>query len=159
MDAFYQSNETESVFPADEPEAPTVVRRATLEKSAKEKRKSASAEKSRKEAELEARYDVWNKGYVVIISLQLFPPYNNSVKTLQETYEHLKQQEYESSKPLARYADDADLTDHLKSQIHVDDPMAQYFLKKQSKKKKHKSKKGTQSVCILFHAASNALGA
>ncbi|VDP87081.1 unnamed protein product [Echinostoma caproni] len=106
--------------------APTVVRQraAPVKKSAEEEKKQL--EKVKKEAEIQARYDVWNRG----------------VKTLEETIQQLKQQEYESSKPLARYADDADLTEHLKTQIHADDPMAEYFVKKaQKKKKKHKKDK------------------
>lgn len=63
-----------------------------------------------------------------------------SIKTVEETIQQLKQQEYESSKPLARYADDADLTEHLKGQIHPDDPMAEYFAKKAEKDKKKKNK-------------------
>lgn len=59
---------------------------------------------------------------------------------MKETYEKLKQQEYESSKPLARYADDADLTEHLKSKIHADDPMAKYFAQKSERNKQKKIK-------------------
>ncbi|CAH8588441.1 unnamed protein product [Schistosoma mattheei] len=116
LDAFYKTD-------AD------MVRQATLLKD----KKSKQGDKSRKEAELEARYDVWNKG----------------IKTLEETYNKLKEQEYESSKPLARYASDKDLTEHLKSQIHSEDPMAQYFVRKSAKKKRqkkgHKKKKHKHS--------------
>ncbi|CAH8616906.1 unnamed protein product [Schistosoma margrebowiei] len=115
-------------FPSDPSSVetlPKVVRQATLLKD----KKSKQGDKSKKEAELEARYDVWNKG----------------IKTLEETYNKLKEQEYESSKPLARYASDKDLTEHLKSQIHSEDPMAQYFVRKSAKKKRqkksHKKKK------------------
>ncbi|CAH8292286.1 unnamed protein product [Schistosoma turkestanicum] len=128
LDAFYKTDPDSFEFPTDpsfvEP-LPTVVRQATLLKDKKLKQE----DKSKKEAELEARYDIWNKG----------------IKTLEETYNKLKEQEYESSKPLARYADDEDLTEHLKSQIHSEDPMAQYFIQKSSKqkhkKKSHKKKK------------------
>uniref|UniRef100_A0A094ZUT9 BUD13 homolog n=1 Tax=Schistosoma haematobium TaxID=6185 RepID=A0A094ZUT9_SCHHA len=132
LDAFYKTDADGFEFPSDpsfvEP-LPTVVRQATLLKD----KKSKQGDKSRKEAELEARYDVWNKG----------------IKTLEETYNKLKEQEYESSKPLARYASDKDLTEHLKSQIHSEDPMAQYFVRKSAKKKRqkksHKKKKHKHS--------------
>ncbi|CAH8591359.1 unnamed protein product [Heterobilharzia americana] len=121
LDAFYKSDPDSFEFPANHPSMveplPTVVRQTTLLKN----EKSKQADKSKKEAELEARYDVWNKG----------------IKTLEETYNKLKEQEYESSKPLARYADDKDLTEHLKSQIHTEDPMAH--------KKKHKSSAGSSA--------------
>ncbi|CAH8620059.1 unnamed protein product [Heterobilharzia americana] len=135
LDAFYKSDPDSFEFPANHPSMveplPTVVRQTTLLKN----EKSKQADKSKKEAELEARYDVWNKG----------------IKTLEETYNKLKEQEYESSKPLARYADDKDLTEHLKSQIHTEDPMAQYFAQKSLKKKKKKkdSKKSTRVQLVL----------
>ncbi|KAK4468650.1 hypothetical protein MN116_007552 [Schistosoma mekongi] len=132
LDAFYKADPDSFEFPTNPPlveTLPTVVRQATLLKD----KKSKQEDKSKKEAELEARYDVWNKG----------------IKTLEETYNKLKEQEYESSKPLARYADDKDLTEHLKSQIHSEDPMAQYFAQKSAKKKRkkkdHKKKKHKHS--------------
>nr|CAX69570.1 BUD13 homolog [Schistosoma japonicum] len=132
LDAFYKADPDGFEFPTNPSlveTLPTVVRQATLLKD----KKSKQEDKSKKEAELEARYDVWNRG----------------IKTLEETYNKLKEQEYESSKPLARYADDKDLTEHLKSQIHSEDPMAQYFAQKSAKKKRkkkdHKKKKHKHS--------------
>ncbi|CAH8865391.1 unnamed protein product [Trichobilharzia szidati] len=131
LDAFYKSDPDSFTFPnipdpdddngEHQQQPATIVRQTALLKNTKAPK---PLDKSKKEAELEARYDVWNKG----------------IKTLEETYNKLKEQEYESSKPLARYADDKDLTEHLKSQIHAEDPMAQYFAKKK-KKKKHGKKK------------------
>ncbi|CAL8069379.1 unnamed protein product [Calicophoron daubneyi] len=124
LDAFYKENAGDFDFPAAPQDAPTIVRKKVPTQTKEEELKDL--ERVKKEAEIQARYDVWNKG----------------IKTLEETIAKLKEQEYESSKPLARYADDADLTKHLKSQIHANDPMAQYFAKKAEKsKKKHKHKK------------------
>ncbi|CAH8581980.1 unnamed protein product [Dicrocoelium dendriticum] len=124
LDAFYNDQSEAFPFSADHEEAPTVVRKTTLSKAEKgDKSKELSDKK--KEAEIQARYDVWNRG----------------IKTLEETYAKLKEQQYESSKPLARYADDADLTEHLKSKLHADDPMAEYFAKKKKKHEKPKKKK------------------
>ncbi|KAG5448773.1 bud site selection protein [Clonorchis sinensis] len=129
LDAFYSEKADDLPFcSTTHEEAPTVVRKKAPQKTEAEKSKELATAK--KQAELEARYDVWNRG----------------IKTVQETYEKLKQQEYESSKPLARYADDEDLTKHLKSQIHAEDPMAQYFAKKEQKKKKKKKHKRSSSV-------------
>ncbi|GAA55681.1 pre-mRNA-splicing factor CWC26 [Clonorchis sinensis] len=126
LDAFYSEKADDLPFcSTTHEEAPTVVRKKAPQKTEAEKSKELATAK--KQAELEARYDVWNRG----------------IKTVQETYEKLKQQEYESSKPLARYADDEDLTKHLKSQIHAEDPMAQYFAKKEQKKKKKKHKRSS----------------
>ncbi|OON22322.1 hypothetical protein X801_01782, partial [Opisthorchis viverrini] len=129
LDAFYSETADDLPFSSTtHEEAPTVVRKKAPQKTEAEKSKELATAK--KQAELEARYDVWNRG----------------IKTVQETYEKLKQQEYESSKPLARYADDEDLTKHLKSQIHAEDPMAQYFAKKEQKKKKKKKHKRSSSA-------------
>lgn len=40
---------------------------------------------------------------------------------------------HEMTKPLARYEDDADLDERLKSIIHDDDPMSAYMKKKKQK--------------------------
>ncbi|KAF5397585.1 putative pre-mRNA-splicing factor CWC26 [Paragonimus heterotremus] len=120
LDAFYHDGATDVAFLADHEEAPTIVRKQVASKT--EAANTKKLDTMKKEAELQARYDVWNRG----------------IKTMEETYEKLRQQEHESSKPLARYADDAELTAHLKSQIHADDPMAQYFAKKEKKKHRHK---------------------
>lgn len=40
---------------------------------------------------------------------------------------------YEVSKPLARYTDDQDLDEQLKSIIRDDDPMSEYIKKKRKK--------------------------
>ncbi|TPP67432.1 putative pre-mRNA-splicing factor CWC26 [Fasciola gigantica] len=124
LDAFYATDGDGPIFPEDHEEAPTIVRQRTVPLKKNEEEEKNQLDRVKKEAEIQARYDVWNRG----------------IKTVEETIQQLKQQEYESSKPLARYADDADLTEHLKGQIHPDDPMAEYFAKKSEKNKKKKKK-------------------
>ncbi|XP_065172585.1 BUD13 homolog [Atheta coriaria] len=73
--------------------------------------KSAQKEKTN---ELQKKYDQWGKG------LKQTTDYNQK----------LEEAAYEMSKPLARYADDADLERHLKEQERAGDPMLDYIRKK-----------------------------
>ncbi|VDO06423.1 unnamed protein product [Rodentolepis nana] len=83
-------------------------------------------EKARRKAELEAKYQLWNRG----------------IDTIKEEEQKLQDAQYEASKPLARYADDQDLNSKLKDIIHADDPMSAYFAEKEKKKKEKEKKKG-----------------
>nr|CDS26604.1 BUD13 [Hymenolepis microstoma] len=82
-------------------------------------------EKARKKAELEAKYQLWNRG----------------IDTIREEEQKLQDAQYEASKPLARYADDQDLNSQLKNFIHAEDPMSAYFAEKAIKKRKKEEKK------------------
>ncbi|KAM3174656.1 hypothetical protein ACTXT7_010102 [Hymenolepis weldensis] len=82
-------------------------------------------EKARKKAELEAKYQLWNRG----------------IDTIKEEEQKLQDAQYEASKPLARYADDQDLNSELKSVIHAEDPMSAYFAEKKKKKREKEKKK------------------
>ncbi|VDK36315.1 unnamed protein product [Taenia asiatica] len=84
---------------------------------------SDQALKARKNAELEAKYALWNRG----------------VDSVKEREIALEEARYEASKPLARYADDADLNSQQKEVIHAEDPMGAYF-KEKRKRKKEKEK-------------------
>src|SRR4051812_8543985 len=55
--------------------------------------------------------------------------------------EEKKREEEEKFKPLARYADDADLNRMRKEQIHWDDPMARFMLEKREKEEHKREKK------------------
>ena len=82
--------------------------------------------KQEKLAKLEAVYSKWNKG----------------LKQGQDQSEKLVQDLYEMTKPMARFAADEDLDEHLRVQMHDGDPMAQYL----SKKKVQKSGKPARPV-------------
>ena len=83
-------------------------------------------EKQEKLAKLEAVDSKWNKG----------------LKQGQDQSEKLVQDLYEMTKPMARFAADEDLDEHLRVQMHDGDPMAQYL----SKKKVQKSGKPARPV-------------
>jgi pre-mRNA-splicing factor CWC26 len=73
-------------------------------------------EKKKMEAEEERKktYDKWGKG----------------LKQFEEIEKRRQEYAHEASKPLARFADDEDLKDHLRNQERIDDPMLQYMRKK-----------------------------
>lgn len=71
-------------------------------------------EKQKKEEERKEVYDKWGKG----------------LKQIDDYKERVATEAHEMSKPLARYADDADLDGHLRNQFHDGDPMADYFRRK-----------------------------
>lgn len=75
-------------------------------------------EKMRKADERKAVYDRWGKG----------------LKQIEEFKERVAEEMHEQSKPLARYANDADLDDYLKQQYRDGDPMADYFQSKSKEK-------------------------
>ncbi|CAD1479760.1 unnamed protein product, partial [Heterotrigona itama] len=88
-----------------------------LEAEAKEER-----EKQKRQAELDEKYAKWGKG----------------LKQVEDHEEKLKDDLYEMSKPLARYADDADLDKRLREQEREGDPMLEYIKQKQIKEGKRK---------------------
>lgn len=61
-----------------------------------------------------------------------------SLKQVQDREEKLKNDLYEMNKPLARYADDADLDKQLREQERQGDPMLEYIKQKQVKEGKRK---------------------
>ncbi|XP_076175835.1 uncharacterized protein LOC143151011 [Ptiloglossa arizonensis] len=92
-------------------------RKRNLEAEAAEER-----EKQKRQAELDEKYAKWGKG----------------LKQVEDREEKLKDDLYEMSKPLARYADDADLDRTLREQEREGDPMLEYIKQKQIKEGKRK---------------------
>ncbi|XP_015905984.2 BUD13 homolog [Parasteatoda tepidariorum] len=98
--------------------AGTVVRdKRTGQKRNLEDESKVDDEKKKELAEQQKKYDKWGKGLI------------QGESKNQKLAEDL----YETSKPLARYCDDEDLEEKLKSEIRDDDPMAQYMRKKKQK--------------------------
>lgn len=62
----------------------------------------------------------------------------SSLKQVEDHEEKLKSDLYEMNKPLARYADDADLDKQLREQEREGDPMLKYIKQKQIKEGKRK---------------------
>lgn len=87
-------------------------------------------EKMRKAEERKAVYDRWGKG----------------LKQIEDFQERVADEMHEQSKPLARYANDADLDDYLKQQYRAGDPMAEYF------QSKSKEKVGGLCKCTPVHS-------
>lgn len=58
------------------------------------------------------------------------------MKQVEDREEKLKNDLYEMNKPLARYADDADLDEELRKQEREGDPMLEYIKQKQIKEGK-----------------------
>ncbi|XP_017893565.1 BUD13 homolog isoform X2 [Ceratina calcarata] len=92
-------------------------RKRNLEAEAAEER-----EKQKRQEELDEKYAKWGKG----------------LKQVGDREEKLKDDLYEMSKPLARYADDADLDKRLREQDREGDPMLEYIKQKQIKEGKRK---------------------
>ncbi|XP_031847694.1 uncharacterized protein LOC116433597 isoform X2 [Nomia melanderi] len=97
-------------------------RKRNLEAEAAEER-----EKQKRQAELNEKYAKWGKG----------------LKQVEDREEKLKDDLYEMSKPLARYADDADLDKRLREQEREGDPMLEYIKQKQIKEGKRKPDRPT----------------
>jgi pre-mRNA-splicing factor CWC26 len=55
------------------------------------------------------------------------------LKQVEEQKENFQRALHEISKPLARYADDKDLDEHLRNQEHEGDPMLEYIRSKKAK--------------------------
>lgn len=95
-----------------------------LGRRAREARELDPEEQSRKEKHEKQKkelYDRWGKGLKQIEAHQ-----NKAVE-----------EQYESSKPLARYTNDEDLERHLREQEHADDPMLEYMRQKKKERQKH----------------------
>lgn len=60
------------------------------------------------------------------------------VKQTEDQQVRLQNDMYEMSKPLARYADDADLDSYLKDQDREGDPMLEYLQNKKKEQSKNK---------------------
>ncbi|XP_033334419.2 uncharacterized protein LOC117225190 isoform X2 [Megalopta genalis] len=97
-------------------------RKRNLEAEAAEER-----EKQKRQTELNEKYAKWGKG----------------LKQVEDREEKLKDDLYEMSKPLARYADDADLDKRLRDQEREGDPMLEYIKQKQIKEGKRKPDRPT----------------
>ncbi|XP_011875373.1 PREDICTED: BUD13 homolog isoform X2 [Vollenhovia emeryi] len=92
-------------------------RKRNLEAEAVEKR-----EQETKQREIDEKYAKWGKG----------------LKQVEDHEDKLKSDLYEMHKPLARYADDADLDKELREQEREGDPMLKYIKQKQIKEGKRK---------------------
>ncbi|CAL1688050.1 unnamed protein product [Lasius platythorax] len=92
-------------------------RKRNLEEEAEKNR-----EQQRKQQEMDEKYAKWGKG----------------LKQVEDREEKLKDDLYEINKPLARYADDADLDKQLREQDREGDPMLKYIKQKQIKEGKRK---------------------
>lgn len=92
-------------------------RKRNLEVEAVEKR-----EEEMKQREINEKYAKWGKG----------------LKQVEDHEERLKSDLHEMQKPLARYADDADLDKQLREQEREGDPMLKYIKQKQIKEGKRK---------------------
>ncbi|CAK9803820.1 BUD13 homolog [Anthophora quadrimaculata] len=92
-------------------------RKRNLEQEAAEDR-----EKQKRQAEIDEKYAKWGRG----------------LKQVEDHEERLRDDLYEMSKPLARYADDVDLDKRLREQEREGDPMLEYIKQKQIKEGKRK---------------------
>ncbi|KAL2722862.1 BUD13 isoform X1 [Vespula squamosa] len=92
-------------------------RRRNLEAEA-----AVELEKQKRQEELNKKYEKWGRG----------------LKQVEDKEEKLKNYLHEISKPLARYADDADLDKALREQEKEGDPMLEYIRKKKIKEGKMK---------------------
>ncbi|XP_069678591.1 BUD13 homolog [Periplaneta americana] len=94
-------------------------KRRNLEEEAKQKQ-----EEEEKMAEHREKYSRWGKG----------------LKQVEDQKENLQHALHEMSKPLARYADDEDLEQHLRNQEREGDPMLEYIRSKKTEEDTTKSK-------------------
>lgn len=84
-------------------------RRRNLYEDAEKEREKLKKEEQRKEV-----YSRWGAG----------------LKQIEAHKERVVNEAHEMNKPVARYANDEDLEDHLRNQTRDGDPMADYFRKK-----------------------------
>lgn len=90
-------------------------------------------EKDKVRRELEEKYEKWGKG----------------LKQAENQQEKLKRDLYEMSKPLARYADDADLDRELREQDREGDTLLEYVKQKQVKAGKRKPEHSSSSFVVI----------
>ncbi|KAG5330893.1 BUD13 protein, partial [Acromyrmex heyeri] len=100
----------------------TIVRDKTGRKRNLEAEAAEKQEQEMKQREIDEKYAKWGKG----------------LKQVEDREEKLKNDLYEMHKPLARYADDADLDKELREQDREGDPMLKYIKQKQIKEGKRK---------------------
>ncbi|XP_018046702.1 PREDICTED: BUD13 homolog [Atta colombica] len=100
----------------------TIVRDKTGRKRNLEAEAAEKQEQEMKQREINEKYAKWGKG----------------LKQVEDREEKLKNDLYEMHKPLARYADDADLDKELREQEREGDPMLKYIKQKQIKEGKRK---------------------
>lgn len=91
-------------------------------------------EKIKKDLERKAIYDRWGKG----------------VKQIEVAKERMEEEVYEQTKPLARYSDDKDLDDYLKTQNRDGDPMAEYMRKKAQENNTGPSEYYLYNIVVYF---------
>uniref|UniRef100_A0A182IJX0 BUD13 homolog n=1 Tax=Anopheles atroparvus TaxID=41427 RepID=A0A182IJX0_ANOAO len=103
--------------------AETVVRQKSGRRKDIEKELREEFEKRKQEEKKKEIYTRWGKG----------------VKQVEEYNARLQEAAHEMDKPLARYADDKDLDEHLKQQERVGDPMLEYL---RSKRKEENRRAG-----------------
>lgn len=82
-------------------------------------------EKLKKEEERKQVYDVWGRG----------------LKQIEEYKSRVATETHEMNKPVARYANDEDLDEYLRTQCRDGDPMAEHFRKKRNEAQSGPSKK------------------
>lgn len=102
----------------DQPDEMEAQVRKTGRRRNLEQNSEKEMEKMRRAEERKAIYDRWGKG----------------LKQIADSNERAADEKHEHSKPLARYANDADLDDYLKEQYREGDPMAEYFQNKSKEK-------------------------
>ncbi|KAF0305299.1 BUD13 [Amphibalanus amphitrite] len=95
--------------------ADTKIRGRKLQENKEKAAKKAEEEQKAKERK--KKYDAWSKG----------------LKQAENQRARLQDHLHEASKPLARYADDADLEAELRRRQRQDDPMAEYMQRKKAK--------------------------
>jgi len=74
-------------------------------------------EKEKRQEEIDEKYAKWGKG----------------LKQVEDREDKLERDLHEMGKPLARYADDADLDERRKMEMHAEDPMMEEIMEKQIK--------------------------
>ncbi|KAL7076005.1 hypothetical protein ACQ4LE_004263 [Meloidogyne hapla] len=92
-------------------------RRGRREEENVEEKKAREAREAAKQAEMEKKYSLWNKG----------------IAQIKEREEKLDEMEQILGEGFTRHADDEALNEHLKTQLHSEDPMAEYFRVKNHK--------------------------
>lgn len=98
--------------------AKTVVREKRRKREDVEEELRQEFEKRKRDEKKKEKYTRWGKG----------------VKQVEDYKAQLEEAAHEMAKPLARYADDQDLDEHLKQQERIGDPMLDYIRSKKKEK-------------------------
>ncbi|CAJ0590914.1 unnamed protein product [Cylicocyclus nassatus] len=96
----------------------TVREKQVRKKREKPEDKERKEREAKKQAELQEKYDLWNKG----------------VAQKERREEQLEEMARVAAEPLARMADDVAMNRHLKDLIHEEDPMAKMLISKKREK-------------------------